>query len=119
MVGNVILYVSNTSAFSTTAHVAQFYLLAASLRLRFPMPASLPPAETARLRLITAMSRLDVSAIQSRRQNDSDTRHLLYFAYAMAMKGVIKELKYLGETMQDVFGIINQSTRAEFDALFV
>ncbi|GHJ83768.1 hypothetical protein NliqN6_0170 [Naganishia liquefaciens] len=104
MVGNVILY---------------FYLLAASLRLRFPMPASLPPAETARLRLIAAMSRLDVSVIQSRRQDDTDTRLLLYFAYAMAMKGVIQELEYLGETLQDVFGIINQSTRAEFDALFV
>ena len=83
------------------------------------MPASLPPAETARLRLIAAMSRLDVSVIQSRRQDDTDTRLLLYFAYAMAMKGVIQELEYLGETLQDVFGIINQSTRAEFDALFV
>ncbi|KAJ9102098.1 hypothetical protein QFC20_005107 [Naganishia adeliensis] len=106
MVGNVILY---------------FYLLAASLRLRFPMPASLPPAETARQRLVSAMSRLDVSAIQRRQQDTEtpDTRHLLYFAYAMAMQGVIKELEFLGETLQDVFGIINQSTRAEFDALFV
>lgn len=86
------------------------------------MPASLPPAETARLRLVSAMSRLDVSALQRRRQDSDetpDTRHLLYFAYAMAMQGVIKELEYLGETLQDVFGIINQSTRAEFDALFV
>jgi hypothetical protein len=85
------------------------------------MPASLPPAETARLRLVSAMSRLDVSAIQRRQQDTEtpDTRHLLYFAYAMAMQGVIKELEFLGETLQDVFGIINQSTRAEFDALFV
>ncbi|KAJ9103734.1 hypothetical protein QFC21_002194 [Naganishia friedmannii] len=115
MVSNVILY---------------FYLLAASLRLRFPMPASLPPAETARIRLVNAMSRLDIRVTEPRhRKTDSidgkedatppDTRHLLYFAYAMAMQGVIKELEYVGGTLQDVFGIINQSTRAEFDALFV
>lgn len=94
------------------------------------MPASLPPAETARIRLVNAMSRLDIRSNEPRHQKtDStdgnedttlpDTRHLLYFAYAMAMQGVIKELEYVGGTLQDVFGIINQSTRAEFDALFV
>ncbi|KAJ9120016.1 hypothetical protein QFC22_002913 [Naganishia vaughanmartiniae] len=86
--------------------------------------------KTARIRLVNAMSRLDTRTSKPRYQKGNskddkgnasppDTRHLLYFAYAMAMQGVIKELEYVGGTLQDVFGIINQSTRAEFDALFV
>ena len=45
------------------------------------------------------------------------SRHLLFFAYATTMKGVIHELDYLGKTVQDAFGVIGGSTEA-FEALF-
>lgn len=34
-------------------------------------------------------------------------------------QGIIKELDYLGGTLQDAFGVISQTSREEFEALFV
>ena len=45
------------------------------------------------------------------------SRQLLFFAYALTMRGVIQELDYLGRTLQDTFGVIGESTDA-FEALF-
>lgn len=45
------------------------------------------------------------------------SRQLLFFAYALTMKGVIQELDYLGKTLQDAFGVIGHGTE-EFEALF-
>jgi hypothetical protein len=45
------------------------------------------------------------------------SKQLLFFAYALTMKGVTRELDYLGRTLQDAFGVIGQSSE-EFDALF-
>lgn len=45
------------------------------------------------------------------------SRQLLFFAYALTMKGVTQELEYLGNILQDAFGVIGQSAD-EFDALF-
>lgn len=45
------------------------------------------------------------------------SRQLLFFAYALTMKGITKELDYLGSTLQDAFGVIGQGTDA-FEALF-
>jgi len=45
------------------------------------------------------------------------SRQLLFFAYALTMKGVTQELEYLGRTLQDAFGVIGQSPE-EFEALF-
>lgn len=45
------------------------------------------------------------------------SRQLLFFAYALTMKGVTRELDYLGRTLQSVFGVIGQSPE-EFEALF-
>ena len=45
------------------------------------------------------------------------SRQLLFFAYALTMRGVIHELDYLGRTLQDTFGVIGESTDA-FEALF-
>ncbi|KZT10938.1 uncharacterized protein LAESUDRAFT_643293 [Laetiporus sulphureus 93-53] len=98
MVGNIILY------FST---------LAAAFRLKSPLPPYLPPAEEARQRLVDAIRKLDV--VKNRDVRGS--RQLLFFAYALTMKGVIHELDYLGHTLQDAFGVIGES-REEFEALF-
>ena len=46
------------------------------------------------------------------------SKQLLFFAYAMAMKGVTQELQSLGRVLQDAFGVIGQSAE-EFDALFL
>ncbi|KIP04140.1 hypothetical protein PHLGIDRAFT_93906 [Phlebiopsis gigantea 11061_1 CR5-6] len=98
MVGNVILY------FST---------LAAAFRLKSPLPPYLPPAEAARKRLVDALRQLDV--VKNREVKGS--RQLLFFAYALTMRGVIQELDYLGRTLQETFGVIGDSTEA-FEALF-
>ncbi|KAJ3851066.1 hypothetical protein EV368DRAFT_74800 [Lentinula lateritia] len=99
MVGNIILY------FST---------LASAFRLKAPLPPYLPPAEESRQQLVHAIRRLEVV----RNRDVKGSRQLLFFAYAMAMKGVTQELQTLGHTLQDAFGVIGQST-AEFDALFM
>ncbi|KAF8550630.1 hypothetical protein OG21DRAFT_1478462 [Imleria badia] len=98
MVGNIILY------FST---------LASAFRLKAPLPPYLPPAEKARERLVDAIRKLDV--VKNRQVHGS--RQLLFFAYALTMKGVTQELEYLGHTLQDAFGAIGQSAE-EFDGLF-
>jgi len=98
MVGNIILF------FST---------LAAAFQLKSPLPPYLPPAEEARLRLVDAIRKLDVV----RNRDVKGSRQLLFFAYALTMKGVIDELNHLGHTLQEAFGVIGQSTE-EFEALF-
>ncbi|THU95504.1 hypothetical protein K435DRAFT_723585 [Dendrothele bispora CBS 962.96] len=99
MVGNIILF------FST---------LASAFRLKAPLPPYLPPAEEARLRLVDAIRSLEVV----RNRDVKGSRQLLFFAYALTMKGVTIELKNLGRTLQEAFGVIGQ-TPEEFEALFV
>lgn len=60
-----------------------------------------------------AIRKLDV--VKNREVHGS--RELLFFAYALMMKGVTQELDYLGRILQDAFGVIGQSAE-EFDALF-
>ena len=127
MAGNVILYVS-ISLISLTAQADdKFYTISAGFRLRTPMPPYLPPAEEARQRLVEAIRDLDVV---KRRSVRGGGRHLLFFAYALAMQvslgtkdsadrqEVIAELEYLGELMQEAFGVISQSTVVDFESLF-
>lgn len=99
MVGNIIL------SFST---------LASAFRLKAPLPPYLPPVEKARLRLVDAIRKLDII----RNREIKVSRQLLFFAYALTMKGVTMELEYLGRTLQDAFGVIGQ-TAEEFDMLFL
>lgn len=81
------------------------------------MPPYLPPAEAARERLVDAIRDLDVV---KRRSVRGGGRHLLFFAYALAMQEVISELDYLGGLLQDAFGVISTSSGPrEFDELFI
>ncbi|KAF8993682.1 Fusaric acid resistance protein-like-domain-containing protein [Cyathus striatus] len=98
MVGNIIL---------------SFSVLSSAFRLKAPLPPYLPPAEQSRQRLVEAIRRLDVV----RNREAKGSRHLLFFAYALTMKGVTQELEKLGRTLQDVFGVIGQGVE-EFEALF-
>lgn len=98
MVGNIILF------FST---------LASTFTLKMPLPPYLPPAEASRERLVDAIRKLDVV----RNRDVKGSRQLLFFAYALTMKGVTQELEKLGRTMQDAFGVIGE-TREEFEGLF-
>ncbi|KAG8906930.1 hypothetical protein FRB99_005704 [Tulasnella sp. 403] len=98
MVGNVILY------FST---------LASAFTLKRALPPYLPPAEDARQRLVAAIRQLDVV----KKREVKQAHHLLYFAYALMMKGVIHELEFLGHTLQDAFGVIGESVQ-NFEELF-
>lgn len=118
MVGNIILY------FST---------LASAFRLKAPLPPYLPPAEKARQQLVSihrlsifllplmmlvhkkveALRRLDVV----RKREIKGSRQLLYFAYALTMKGITGELEFLGRTSQDAFGVIGESTEV-FENMF-
>jgi len=99
MVGNIML------SFST---------LASAFRLKSPLPVYLPPAEKARLRLVHAIRKLDIM----RNKEVKVSRQLLFFAYALTMKGVTMELEYLGRTLQDAFGVVGQ-TAEEFEMLFL
>lgn len=99
MVGNIIL------SFST---------LASAFRLKAPLPPYLPPVEKSRQRLVDAIRRLDVV----KNRDVKGSRQLLFFAYALAMKGVTQELESLGRTLQNAFGVIGQ-TSDEFEALFM
>ncbi|KAK0240849.1 hypothetical protein EDD85DRAFT_816543 [Armillaria nabsnona] len=99
MVGNIILYLST---------------LASAFRLKAPLPPYLPPAEKSREQLVDAIRRLDVV----RNRDIKGSRQLLFFAYALTMKGVTQELESLGRTLQDAFGVIGQ-TPEEFTALFM
>lgn len=45
------------------------------------------------------------------------SRQLLFFAYAIAMKGVTEEVEKLGRMLQSAFGVIGESSES-FDALF-
>lgn len=96
------------------------------------LPPYLPPAEDARQRLVEAIRQLDVVKNRDVKQSE----HLLYFAYALMMseflesrsmasllmphptEGVIRELDFLGETLQDAFGVIGDSVES-FEQLFV
>jgi hypothetical protein len=117
MVGNIILY------FST---------LASAFRLKAPLPPYLPPAEKTRQRLVRHMFPplplfgilsvlIKVEAIRNlnvvRNRDIKGSRQLLYFAYALTMKGITQELDFLGRTLQDAFGVIGQSTEV-FENLF-
>ncbi|KAJ7282569.1 Fusaric acid resistance protein-like-domain-containing protein [Mycena rebaudengoi] len=99
MVGNIIL------SFST---------LASAFRLKAPLPPYLPPAEASRIRLVEAIRNLDIV----RNREVKGSRQLLFFAYALTMKGVTTELESLGHTLQNAFGVIGQ-TPDEFEALFL
>ncbi|KAG8732825.1 hypothetical protein FRC11_010722 [Ceratobasidium sp. 423] len=98
MVGNVLLY------FST---------LSGAFQLKTPLPPYLPPAEQARKKLVDAVRQLDVV----RNKDIKASKHLLFFAYVILMSGVIKELEFLGRTVQEAFGVIGQSSSL-FEALF-
>ena len=115
MVGNVILY---------------FYILSAAFRLKSPLPPYLPPAEYSRQRLVSIditqllvplMFCLQVDAIRQldivKSRNIQGSRELLFFAYALTMKGVIQELEALGNQLQGAFGVIGRTSEA-FEALF-
>ncbi|KAI6002886.1 Fusaric acid resistance protein-like-domain-containing protein [Pisolithus albus] len=99
MAGNIVLY---------------FSVLASAFRLKAPLPPYLPPAEEARKRLVDAIRQLDVV----KNRDVKASKQLLFFAYALTMKGVTQELDYLGRTLQDAFGVIGQTVE-EFDALFM
>lgn len=79
------------------------------------MPPYLPPAEVARVRLVNAIRDLDVV---KRRSVRGGGRHLLFFAYALAMQEVIAELDLLGTLLQEAFGVISQGSVRDFEALF-
>ncbi|CUA66706.1 putative membrane protein YGL140C [Saccharomyces cerevisiae S288c] [Rhizoctonia solani] len=98
MVGNVLLY------FST---------LSGAFQLKTPLPPYLPPAEQARKKLVDAVRQLDVV----KNKNIKASKHLLFFAYVILMSGVIKELEFLGGTLQEAFGVIGESSSL-FEALF-
>ncbi|KAG5637037.1 hypothetical protein H0H81_006032 [Sphagnurus paluster] len=99
MVGNIILSLST---------------LASAFRLKAPLPPYLPPVEKARQRLVDAIRRLDVV----KNRDATGSRQLLFFAYALTMKGVTEELELLGRTLQTAFGVIGE-TPEEFEALFM
>ncbi|KAF9930916.1 hypothetical protein FBU30_011114 [Linnemannia zychae] len=102
MVGNVLLY---------------FYTIASALRLKTPLPPYLPPARNARLRLIRKIRQLPVVQNKVVMTEYNDDRYVFYYAYALVMDDVIRELERLGRWSQDLFGVITPA--AEFEEWFM
>ncbi|RHZ54171.1 hypothetical protein Glove_429g25 [Diversispora epigaea] len=98
LVGNVLLY---------------FYILAAALKLKTPLPIYLPPAEKARRRLVKKIR--DLPVVKQRVIEGNDAHYIVYYAYALVMEDVIKELEHLGKCMQDLFGCMGGD---EFNTFF-
>lgn len=96
MVGNVLLL---------------FGLLSTAIELKSPMPPFLPPAEQARERLLTRVRAL---------ATDENPHHeFLFFAYAVAMKNVIRQLEIIGKEAQELYGIIGGvRSIEEFESFF-
>lgn len=63
---------------------------------------------------VDAIRKLDIV----KNRDVKGSRQLLFFAYALTMKGVTEELESLGSTLQTAFGVIGQ-TPEEFEALFM
>ncbi|KAG0046229.1 hypothetical protein BGZ83_008597 [Gryganskiella cystojenkinii] len=101
MVGNVLLY---------------FYTIASALRLKTPLPPYLPPANRARLRLIQKIRQLPVVQNKVVLTEENDERYIFYYAYALVMEDVIRELERLGQWSQDLFGVITPAL--EFEGWF-
>ncbi|KAF9355076.1 hypothetical protein BGX26_007012 [Mortierella sp. AD094] len=101
MVGNVLLY---------------FYTIASALRLKTPLPPYLPPANNARIRLIQKIRQLPVVQNKVVMTEENDERYIFYYAYALVMEDVIRELERLGRWSQDLFGVITPA--AEFEGWF-
>ncbi|KAI1317808.1 hypothetical protein EDD11_007830 [Mortierella claussenii] len=101
MVGNVLLY---------------FYTIASALRLKTPLPPYLPPANNARLRLIQKIRQLPVVQNKVVMTEELDERYIFYYAYALVMDDIIRELERLGQWSQDLFGVITPA--AEFESWF-
>ncbi|KAJ7162250.1 Fusaric acid resistance protein-like-domain-containing protein [Mycena filopes] len=80
--------------------ILSFSTLASAFRLKAPLPP-----------LSSSCGSLKATAVKGSRQ-------LLFFAYALTMKGVTVELEHIGQTLQHAFGVIGQ-TPEEFEALFV
>lgn len=53
--------------------------------------------------------------MQSRKVDSSP--QLLYFAYALTMRNVIRDLDHIGGTLQEAFGVIG-SDREQFERMF-
>jgi hypothetical protein len=51
-------------------------------------------------------------------RNVKGSRQLLFFAYALTMRGVTEELEKLGKVLQRAFGVIGQNPES-FEALFL
>ncbi|PKY38564.1 hypothetical protein RhiirA4_336561 [Rhizophagus irregularis] len=98
LVGNTILY---------------FYILAAALRLKTPLPPYLPPAEKARKKLIKKIRNLPV--VKKRVIEGNDEHYIVYYAYVLVMEDIIRELEKLGGIMKELFGCIGNE---EFDDFF-
>ncbi|CAG8581661.1 54_t:CDS:2 [Ambispora gerdemannii] len=99
LVGNVLLY---------------FYVLAAALRLKTPLPPYLPPADQARRRMVKKIR--DLPVVRQRFVEGNDEHYIVYYAYALVMEDIIRELENLGGTMQELFGTMGGE---EFDAFFM
>lgn len=98
-VGNVLLY---------------FYTIGSAFRLKSPIPPYLPPASEARLRLLESIRQLPVI---KRRTVRGSSEYLLFYSYALAEKGIEKELGVLGELTQENFGVLGGS-RERFERQF-
>ena len=76
--------------------------------IKQPLTVFLPPIQVAAIRELEVVKNREVKG----------SRQLLFFAYAITMRGVTEEVEKLGKMLQNAFGVIGESREA-FDALFL
>ncbi|KAJ3279366.1 hypothetical protein HK104_001531, partial [Borealophlyctis nickersoniae] len=87
------------------AILLHFHVLAGSMASKTPLPAFLPAARAARLRLMAKIRELpflrDPRFANSR---DAHVRYLYFLAYSLATEDVIEELEGLSDCVRQLFG---------------
>ncbi|KAK7056022.1 Fusaric acid resistance protein-like-domain-containing protein [Favolaschia claudopus] len=90
--------------------VLSFSTLAAAFQLKAPLPPYLPSPDAARGRFVCLSSR---SFVKNLKKN----AEILFFAYALLMRGLTGEVEGLGRVVQEAFGVVG-GAREGFEGIF-
>ncbi|KAK7017288.1 hypothetical protein R3P38DRAFT_3201693 [Favolaschia claudopus] len=114
--------------------VLSFSTLAAAFQLKGPLPPYLPSPDAARGRFIEAIrQQFRTGTLRTQTRHGLDTMDLkdknngtmkkkknaeiLFFAYALLMRGLTGEVEGLGRVVQEAFGVVG-GAREGFEGIF-
>ncbi|RKP05200.1 Fusaric acid resistance protein-like-domain-containing protein [Thamnocephalis sphaerospora] len=92
------------------------YTVAAALLLKLPVPSYLPPITETWRALIRRVRALPEIRATMTKWDEEDEQFIVYFAYVIAMGGIIDDLKKVGECLRELYGVVGG--RGQFEACF-